>query len=113
MIDNHFPSLSEKAACAEHPAEWWFPEEPRRNDKSWSRTPDAMKARAICKDCPALMECRNYALAYSGLAGIWGGLDHVERKNLQEKLGITPIFMRDTYDSTVFALMAGGQDDRG
>lgn len=113
MIDNHFPALSEKAACAEHPAEWWFPEEPRRNDKSWSRTPDAMKARAICNDCPALMECRNYALAYSGLAGIWGGLDHVERKNLQEKLGITPIFMRDTYDSTVFALMAGGQDDRG
>lgn len=113
MIDNHFPVLSERPACSEHPAEWWFPEEPRRNDRSWSRTPDAMKARAICDTCPALMECRNYALAYSGLAGIWGGLDHVERKNLQDKLGITPIFMRDTYDSTVFALMAGGQDDRG
>lgn len=113
MIDNHFPALSEKAACAEHPAEWWFPDEPHRNDKSWSRTPDAMKARAICNDCPALMECRNYALAYSGLAGIWGGLDHIERRNLQDKLGITPIFMRDTYDSTIFALINGGQDDRG
>ena len=112
MIDNHFPVLSEKASCAEHPAEWWFPDEPRGNNKSWSRTPDAMKARAICGDCPALMECRNYALSYSCLSGIWGGLDHIERQTLQEKLGITPIFMLNTYDNTVFTIQKGN-DERG
>jgi hypothetical protein len=108
MIDNHFPQLSERASCQDYNPEWWFPDEPRGNNKSWSRTPDAMKARAICGDCPALMECRNYALAYSGLSGIWGGLDHVERQQLQEKLGITPIFMANTYDSTVFAIIKDG-----
>jgi hypothetical protein len=58
------------------------------------------------------MECRNYALAYSGLSGIWGGLDHIEREKLQEKLGITPIFMMNTYDNTVFAIQKGN-DERG
>jgi hypothetical protein len=55
------------------------------------------------------MECRNYALAYSGLAGIWGGLDYQERRELQDKLGITPLFMTETYDSTVFALLKDGK----
>lgn len=108
MIDNHFPVLSEKPSCADYPAEWWFPDEPRGNNKRWSRTPDAMKARSICEDCPALMECRNYALAYAGLHGIWGGLDHQERKELQDKLGITPIFVIDTYASNVFSLLKDG-----
>lgn len=108
MFDNHFPQFKEKASCAEHPAEWWFPDEVGGKSKAWSHTPDAMKARAICEDCPALMECRNYALAYSGLAGIWGGLDRQERDTLQKKLGITPIFMMDTYDSNVFAMLTEG-----
>lgn len=109
MIGNHFPNLTEKAACADYDPEWWFPEEVAGRSKVWSRTPNAMKARSICADCPALMECRNYALAYSGLAGIWGGLDYQERRDLQEKLGITPIFMTDSYDSTVFALLKDGK----
>lgn len=108
MIDNHFPSFEERASCQDYPAEWWFPEEVGGKSKAWSRTPNAMKARDICKECPALMECRNYALAYSGLSGIWGGLDHQERQALQTKLGITPIFMLDTYDSNVFALRKEG-----
>lgn len=102
MIDNHIPVFKEKALCAEYPAEWWFPEEVSGNSTKWSRTPDAMKAREICEDCLALMECRNYALAYSGLAGIWGGMDYQERRAIQKKLGITPIFMRDTYDSCLY-----------
>lgn len=109
MIDNHFPDLKEKASCAEHPPEWWFPEEVSGKSTAWSHTPDAMKARAICKECPALMECRGYALAYSGLAGIWGGLDRQERTKLQEKLGITPIFMLDTYESNIFSMLKEGK----
>lgn len=108
MIDNHFPNFEERASCQDYPSEWWFPVEVSGTSKAWSRTPDAMKARGICKDCPALMECRNYALAYSGLAGIWGGLDHQERRTLQEKLGITPIFMLDTYDSAVRSRLTDG-----
>jgi WhiB family redox-sensing transcriptional regulator len=107
MIDNHMPNFKEKALCYDHDPKLWFPEEIHGNNKSWSRTPDAMKARKICNECPALMECRNYALAYSGLAGIWGGLDRIERTKLQEKLGITPLFILDTYDSTPFLVRKG------
>ena len=102
MINNHMPSFKEKASCEDHDPDLWFPEEKGGNNRSWSRTPDAMKARAICKDCPALMECKAYSLAYDGLAGIWGGLDKVERRELQRKLGITPIHMMKTYDHTMF-----------
>lgn len=102
MIDNHMPDFKEKALCSDHDPDLWFPDEPIGNDKSWSRTPNAMKARKICNECPALMECRNYALAYSGLSGIWGGLDHKERTDLQAKLGIIPLFILDTYNSALF-----------
>ena len=112
MIDNHFPVLSEKPSCQDYPLEWWFPEEIGGKSKAWSRTPNALKARSICEDCPVLMECRNYALAYLGLAGIWGGLDHQERKALQGKLGITPIFMTDTYNRNSYSLLGGVKDGR-
>jgi WhiB family redox-sensing transcriptional regulator len=105
-VFNHFPNFEAKASCADYDPEWWFPTEVGGKSKAWSRTPEAMKAREICAECPALMECRNYALAYSGLAGIWGGLDHQERTKLQDKLGITPIFMLDTYPQDMFSIMA-------
>ena len=38
----------------------------------------------MCLDCPAIMECRDYAMQYSNLWGIWGGLDHIERKRIQD-----------------------------
>lgn len=96
------PVFTQKASCVDYPADWWFPQEVAGTSKQWSRTPEAMKARSICQECPAMMECRNYALAYSGLAGIWGGLDYQERRDLQQNLGIVPIFMMDTYDSSFF-----------
>lgn len=108
MFDNHFPNFTERPSCQDYPAEWWFPDEVGGRSKLWSRTPDAIKARSICRECPAMIECRNYALAYSGLSGIWGNTDYQERKALQEKLGITPIFMLDTYESNVFAMLKEG-----
>jgi WhiB family redox-sensing transcriptional regulator len=104
MIDNHFPDFKEEALCSnsEYNPEWWFPKEVSGKSKAWSHTPEAKKARKICGECPAQTECRNYALAYSGLSGIWGGLDRQERTKLQEKLGITPLFILDTYDSKPF-----------
>lgn len=102
MIDNHMPLLTERASCQDYPAEWWFPQEVAGTSKQWSRTPDAMKARDICKSCPAQRECLNYALSYSGLAGIWGGTDYQERREIQKKLGVTPIHIMDTYDSRLY-----------
>ena len=49
-----------------------------------------MQARAICGACPANPECLEYALRYSGLHGIWAGLDPTERSKLQDGKSVIP-----------------------
>ena len=79
------------ASChdKEYDPEWWFPIE-IGGSRTWSRTPDAMKARAICATCPMIKECRDYSLRFDTIYGIWAGLDRHERHDLQKKLGIAP-----------------------
>ena len=83
-------------SCAEYESDWWFPIERSRN-RGWSRTPDAMKARAVCASCPVLQACRDYSLRFDTVSGIWAGLDKYERYDLQKKLGITPESFSATY----------------
>ena len=47
--------------------EWWFPE-----------TGTGAIAKAICKTCPVLCECADYASRHH-LAGIWAGRNEVHR----------------------------------
>jgi hypothetical protein len=79
------------ASChdKEYDPEWWFPIE-IGGSRTWSRTPDAMKARAICATCPMITECRDYSLRFDTIYGIWAGLDRHERHDLQKKLGVEP-----------------------
>ena len=79
------------ASChdKEYDPEWWFPIE-IGGTREWSRTPNAMKARAICATCPMIKECRDYSLRFDTIHGIWAGLDRHERYDLQKKLGIAP-----------------------
>ncbi|HZA80157.1 MAG TPA: WhiB family transcriptional regulator, partial [Actinomycetes bacterium] len=39
-------------------------------------------AKAICRSCPVLVECREYALLVREPHGIWGGLNEYERRQL-------------------------------
>lgn len=84
------------ASCAEYEPDWWFPIE-IGGTRSWSRTPDAMKAREICASCPVLQACRDYSLRFDMIHGIWAGLDRHERHDLQKKLGIKPESFSDSY----------------
>ena len=77
------------ASCVQYDPEWWFPIE-IGGSSTWSRTPEAMKAREICATCPAFDECRDYSLRFDSIHGIWAGLDRHERYALQKKLGIKP-----------------------
>jgi WhiB family redox-sensing transcriptional regulator len=81
------------ALCAEIDPEVWFPE---RGGNSKYRTPEAVHAKQLCKRCPAIAECREYALKYTGLYGIWGGLDPSERRDIQKTLNIIPIHVLNT-----------------
>jgi WhiB family redox-sensing transcriptional regulator len=39
-------------------------------------------AKAICRACPVLEQCRTHALTVREPYGIWGGLGEVERRDL-------------------------------
>jgi hypothetical protein len=81
------------ALCAEVDPEIWFPEE---GGNSKYKTPAAEYAKQLCKACPAMQECRDYAIKYTGLYGIWGGLDPSERRDIQKTLKIVPIHVLNT-----------------
>ncbi|BDM69458.1 hypothetical protein HEK616_29450 [Streptomyces nigrescens] len=38
------------------------------------------EAKAVCRQCPVMDECREWALASGQDNGIWGGLDEEERR---------------------------------
>ena len=89
------PRFENHASCSDHDPDLWFPQE-KAGTKSWSRTPEAMRAREICSTCPALQECLDYSLQYSGLYGIWAGLDWYERADIQKWSESIPVLMTST-----------------
>lgn len=91
MID--LPVFTNHASCADaiNP-DIWFPEEKSgRAGRNWSRTPSANLARSICKGCEAFTECKEYAIRFQDLAGIWADQDRHERHAEQIERGIRPI----------------------
>jgi len=42
-------------------------------------------AKAICRTCPVIIDCRNHALATHEPYGVWGGMTEEERREFMEK----------------------------
>ena len=70
-------------SCKGQPTSWWFPVDNRLPSLINMR-----KAIAICKQCPIINECLNYALR-NETHGVWGGLREVEREIYRRKNNIT------------------------
>lgn len=47
------------------------------------RGDDTRAAKACCRTCPVLIECRTYGLDYPSLKGIWGGLSERQRRRIR------------------------------
>jgi WhiB family redox-sensing transcriptional regulator len=90
MSNHHVAFFKEQALCASSDPDLWFPERRYATDSYHYRTEESMQARAICGVCPAKPECLEYALRYSGLHGIWAGLDPTERSKLQDGKSVIP-----------------------
>ena len=56
--------------CRTHDPELWFAESPA----------DVELAKAICQGCPVRTVCLEWAVDVGVTDGIWGGLDHRERR---------------------------------
>jgi WhiB family transcriptional regulator, redox-sensing transcriptional regulator len=46
-----------------------------------------MAAKAVCRECPAMLACRQYALDQGEVYGVWGGLGEQERRLQLVRLG--------------------------
>lgn len=69
-----YQSWADEALCAKTDPELFFPEKGR----------SAGPAKAICRKCPVIQECLNYALtAPISIAGVWGGTDEDDRRELR------------------------------
>lgn len=58
-----------EARCGDNP-ELWFSSDAIEKDV----------ARDICRSCPVILQCRNYAIDNGITDGIWGGLDNLGRR---------------------------------
>lgn len=65
--------------CREEDAELFYhPDGERRR----ARTQREHRAKTICRACPVLSACREYALTTAEPYGIWGGLGETERQQI-------------------------------
>lgn len=67
------------SACLDNPEgpDLFFP------SKGQSNRP----AKAICRNCPVLAQCRTYALANRETHGVWGGLSEQDRRAIRRHRG--------------------------
>ena len=71
--------MYDSPACGTVDPELFFPRHPRSQE--------AMAAKAVCGYCPHRLECLDDNLRVPD--GIFGALDHNERRRLRYRLGIT------------------------
>jgi len=69
-----------RAACKGPVSNLFFA--PNHLERKEERLARESAAKAICRGCPVLAECREYALLLREPHGIWGGLNEYERRQL-------------------------------
>ena len=88
---------SSLSACRDYPTEWWYPPDNMKQSNI-----NARKALDICRSCPVIKQCLEYALA-NETHGIWGGLKEREREIERRKRGIrlTDAALRSASNTTL------------
>ena len=70
-------------ACKNVDPDLFFPD--TKDEVDFYIPEKAKAAKAICNTCVMMGQCLEYALAQSGLVGIWGGTDEDERRRLKRR----------------------------
>lgn len=76
-------SWVQDARCREEDASLFFG--PNRFEPKRERLAREAAAKRVCLRCPALMVCRDQALANQEPYGVWGGLGERDRQELLER----------------------------
>lgn len=80
MLDVNRPDWMTKAACIGEPRDLFFPGPGQDGIRK------TKKAKEICRGCPVVNDCIEYAMSFSprSLIGIWGGTTERERTRIHK-----------------------------
>ena len=73
-------SWEDAAKCRSHDPTLFFG--PNRFEPKRERLEREAAAKAVCATCPAMRECREYAVRNGEIYGVWGGLGEADRRAL-------------------------------
>lgn len=59
----------------------------KAKEGKWERKPREAMAKEICKLCPVVVDCGQYAFANKIDYGVWGGLTEMERRDILKNRG--------------------------
>lgn len=68
----------QNAACLDEDPELFFPD-----GTTGAAFDQIQRAKAVCRRCPVVRECLQWALDHNQDAGVWGGLNEEERRNIR------------------------------
>jgi len=69
-----------QAVCRAEDPELFFP-----TGTGASATLQEEAAKVVCRRCPVIEQCRQWALASGQEAGVWGGLTKRERRSIKRR----------------------------
>jgi WhiB family transcriptional regulator, redox-sensing transcriptional regulator len=49
------------------------------------------RAKAVCRRCPVMIQCRTWALTSGQAAGVWGGMSEDERRAMRRRDQVNPL----------------------
>ena len=75
----------EGARCRGEDAELFFG--PSEAETRRERIRRENTAKSFCRDCPAVLACRDHALEHGEVYGVWGGLGDQDRRTQLRRLG--------------------------
>jgi WhiB family transcriptional regulator, redox-sensing transcriptional regulator len=75
------------AACKGPYAELFFP--PALSERKEDKVAREADAKQICRECPVIQDCLDYAVLIEEPHGIWGGLNEVERRMYAARQAVT------------------------
>lgn len=83
MITNDQPWMEDAACRGMDSSVFYYPD----GERGHARKRRVKVAKAICRQCPVLEECRSFALNNGEKFGVWGGMSEAEREAYQKSMG--------------------------
>ncbi|WP_329172788.1 WhiB family transcriptional regulator [Streptomyces sp. NBC_01477] len=74
------PDWQHRAACGDEDPELFFPV-----GNSGPAILKIEEAKRVCRRCPVMDQCRQWALETGQDAGVWGGLSEDERRSMRRR----------------------------